>query len=96
VVRPPPRRLDHPFQKTYPRVKPQLPIARSPETLHGLQRNFGNSWVTSWATSTSKESTRITHNQEESKKTSLKVKKSANSKNHQIKSDSREIWGQSN
>jgi hypothetical protein len=53
----PSRRLDRPFLKTCPRVKPQLPIARSPESLHGLQRNFGNSWVTSWATSTSKEST---------------------------------------
>jgi hypothetical protein len=64
----PSRRLDRPFEKTNPRVKPQLPRARSPESLHGLQQNFGNSWVTSWATSTSKESTRIAHNQEESKK----------------------------
>jgi hypothetical protein len=62
AVKPPPRRLDRPFQKTYPRVKPQLPIARSPESLHGLQRNFGNTWVTSWATSTSKESLIIKRN----------------------------------
>jgi hypothetical protein len=58
-------------------------------------RNFGNSWVTSWETSTSKESTRIAHNQEESKKSPLEVKKLPNSKNRQIESDSREIWGQS-
>jgi hypothetical protein len=67
AVRPPPRRLDRPFQKTYPRVNPQLPIAQSPESLHRLQRNFRNSWVASWATSTSKESTQNAHNQEESK-----------------------------
>jgi hypothetical protein len=42
AVRPPPRRLDRPFQKTYPQVKPQLPIARSPESLHRLQQNFEN------------------------------------------------------
>jgi hypothetical protein len=57
AVRPPLRWLDRPFQKNCPRVNPQLPIARSPESLHGLQRNFGNNWVTSWETSTSKEST---------------------------------------
>jgi hypothetical protein len=64
-------RLDRPFQKMYLRVKPQLSIARSPESLHGLQRNFGNSWVTSWETSTSKELTRIAHNQEELKRNHL-------------------------
>jgi hypothetical protein len=47
----PPRWLGRPFQKTYPQVQPQFPIARSPESLHGLQRNFGNSWVISWETS---------------------------------------------
>jgi hypothetical protein len=34
AVRPPPRRLDLPFQKTYLRVNLQLPIDRSPESLH--------------------------------------------------------------
>jgi hypothetical protein len=67
----PPRRLDHPFQKTYPQVNPQLSITRSPEILHGLQRNFENSWVTPWATSTSKKSTQNAHNQEESKISAL-------------------------
>jgi hypothetical protein len=67
----PSKRLDRPFQKTNLRVKPQFPRTRSPESLHGLQRNFGSSWVTSWETSTSKESTRIAHNQEESKKSPL-------------------------
>jgi hypothetical protein len=97
-----PGRLDRPLQavrpplpENSPPVKPQLPRARSPESLHGLQQNFGNSWVTSWATSTSKESTRNAHNQEESKKSLLLVKNSPNSKNHQIESDSKEIWGQS-
>jgi hypothetical protein len=71
AVRPPPRRLDRPFQKTYPRVNAQLPMARSLKSLHGLQRNFEISWVTSWATSTSKESTRNAHNQEESKNSAL-------------------------
>jgi hypothetical protein len=88
-------RLDRPFQKTNPRVKPQLPRARSAESLHGLQQNFGNSWVTSWATSTLKESTRNAHNQEESKKSLLWVKNSPNSRNHQIEYDSKVIWGQS-
>jgi hypothetical protein len=32
-----------------------------------LQRNFGDSWVTSWATSPSKESNRNAHNQRESR-----------------------------
>jgi hypothetical protein len=41
------------------------------------------------------ESTRNAHNQEESKKSPLLVKNSPNSKNHQIESDSKEIWGQS-
>jgi hypothetical protein len=87
-----PGRLDRPFQKTNPRVEPQLPSTRSPESLHGLQRNFGNSWVTSCGTSTSRESTRIAHNQEESKKSLILVKNSPDSKNHQIESDLREIW----
>jgi hypothetical protein len=68
---------------------------RSPDSPNELQRNFGNSWVTSWATSTSKELTWIAHNQEESKESSLYAKNSSNSKDHQIESDSREIWGQS-
>jgi hypothetical protein len=52
----PPTRLDRPPQtereKQQPRVNPQLCITRSPESPNGLQRNFENSWVTSWETST--------------------------------------------
>jgi hypothetical protein len=63
VVGPGTHRGSEPREVHTTRVKPQLHIAQSPESLHGLQRNFGNSWGTSWATSTSRESTRIAHNQ---------------------------------
>jgi hypothetical protein len=73
-----PGRLDYPLQAVRPPLpenqpagQTSIPRARSPESLHGLQRNVGNSWVTSWATSTSKESTQIAHNQEESNKSPL-------------------------
>jgi hypothetical protein len=52
-------RLDRPPQtereKQEPRVNPQLCITRSPDSPNGLQRNFGDAWVTSWTTSPSKE-----------------------------------------
>jgi hypothetical protein len=34
-------RLDRPTQKIWPWVNPQLLIARSPDSPHGLWRNFG-------------------------------------------------------
>jgi hypothetical protein len=43
--------LDRPTQETWPQVNPQLPITRSPDSPHRLYGNFGDSWVTSWATS---------------------------------------------
>jgi hypothetical protein len=55
----PPTRLDHPPQtereKQESQVNPLLCITRSPNSPNGLQRNFGDDWVTSWTTSPSKE-----------------------------------------
>jgi hypothetical protein len=41
--------------ETWARVNPQLPIDRSPNSPHRLQRNFGDRWVTSWMTSPPKD-----------------------------------------
>jgi hypothetical protein len=38
-----------------PRDKLNLPTNRSPDSPYGLQREFGDAWVTSWITSSSKE-----------------------------------------
>jgi hypothetical protein len=55
----PPKRLDRPPQTEWEKqeqwVNPQLCITRSPHSPNGLQRNFGDAWVTSWTTSLSKE-----------------------------------------
>jgi hypothetical protein len=67
-----------PVRPVSPRQTGKQPVGQTPTSsrpisriIHGLQRNFGISWVTSWATSTSRESTRNAHNQEESKKSPL-------------------------
>jgi hypothetical protein len=90
-----PRAIRPPLPENLLAGQPSTSHSRSSESLHGLQQNIGNSWVASWTTSTSKESTRIAHDHEESKISTLYGKNSSNSKNHQIESDSREIWGQS-
>jgi hypothetical protein len=56
---PPPTRLDRPpwteWEKQQPRVNPQVCITRPPDSPNELRRNFGDTWVTSWMTSPSKE-----------------------------------------
>ena len=86
AVRPPP-------PENRPRVNPQLPIDGSPDSPHGLKRNFGDSWVTSWTTSPPKDIHQNALNQRESRILSLYVMNSSNSENHQNRRPSHGFGG---
>jgi hypothetical protein len=81
-------------EKQQPRVNSQLCITRSPDPTNGLQRNFGDAWVTSWTTSPSNELHRNALNHGESQISPPNLKNSSSNENHQIGELSTGLEGQ--
>jgi hypothetical protein len=71
-------------EKRNPRKPPLLPTNRSPDSPNGLQPNFGGRWITSWATSISRDPSRNASKREESKVNCQEQLFLSSSKHHQI------------